>query len=243
MPKERSAQRFDIPTRTLTHRALTRETLDTPLAGIPRPDTIAIASVVPWASDELIVVLQEIFPSATILVITSGNIPLRIDYPHPEELGTDRLLGALAAWKLRGEPEQRPCIVIDLGTATTYNADHFGWRLFRRSYCAGSGTWRGSARATGSAASYDRAFIPGQHYWPNNDRKHAIRNSLWRTFAAGRICRTIRRFAFPNEEPIVFATGGLSRLIEGRTAIVSHFDPIWCSPEFGLLRNSRLLSW
>ncbi len=33
------------------------------------------------------------------------------------------------------------------------------------------------------------------------------------------------RFAFPNEEPIVCATGGLSRLIEGRTAIVSHFDP------------------
>ena len=58
-------QRFDIPTRTLTHRALTRETLEAPLAGIIPPNTIAIASVVPWASDELIVVLHEIFPMAT----------------------------------------------------------------------------------------------------------------------------------------------------------------------------------
>ncbi|MFI5202624.1 MAG: hypothetical protein ACHQNE_09580, partial [Candidatus Kapaibacterium sp.] len=32
-------------------------------------------------------------------------------------------------------------------------------------------------------------------------------------------------FAFPNEEPIVIATGGLARLFEGRTKIVTHFDP------------------
>ena len=31
------AKRFDIPTRTLTHRALTRETLDAPLAGVVDP--------------------------------------------------------------------------------------------------------------------------------------------------------------------------------------------------------------
>src|SRR2546430_2162174 len=115
------ATKFDIPTRTLTHRAMTREALDAPLSGIASPAIIGIASVVPWASDELIVVLHEIFPGATVLVITSNNIPISIDYPNPEELGTDRLLGALAAFKQWGEPQKRPCIVIDLGTATTYD--------------------------------------------------------------------------------------------------------------------------
>src|SRR5438477_10835938 len=85
--------RFDIPTRTLTHRALTRETLDAPLTGVTAPSIIGIASVVPWASDELIVVLHEIFPEATFLVVTSANLPMTVDYPNPEELGTDRLLG------------------------------------------------------------------------------------------------------------------------------------------------------
>src|SRR3954469_20815811 len=80
---------FDIPTRTLTHRDLMREALDLPLKDITTPDIIGLASVVPWASDEIIVVLHEIFPTATVLLVTSNNIPIRIDYPNPDELGTD----------------------------------------------------------------------------------------------------------------------------------------------------------
>src|SRR6476469_4269770 len=86
---------FAIPTRTLTHRELTKESLEGPLVHTSTPQIIGIASVVPWASDELIVVLHEIFPTATILVVTSSNIPMTIGYPNPDELGTDRLLGAL----------------------------------------------------------------------------------------------------------------------------------------------------
>ncbi len=219
------AQRFDIPTRTLTHRALTREALDAPLADILLPNTIAIASVVPWASDELIAVLQEMFPSANLLVITSSNIPLQIDYPRPEELGTDRLLGALAAWKLRGEPEQRPCIVIDLGTATTYDA------------ITSDGVFLGGAIAPGlelgAEALTQRAaqLPPIELSFPASIIGRTTIESMQSGILYGGLAQLegfvtrLGRFAFPNEEPIVCATGGLSRLIEGRTAIVSHFDP------------------
>ncbi len=124
------AQRFDIPTRTLTHRALTREALDAPLADILLPNTIAIASVVPWASDELIAVLQEMFPSANLLVITSSNIPLQIDYPRPEELGTEPF-----AWRACCLEVARRTGATALHRHRSWNGnnlrcDYFGWRFF-----------------------------------------------------------------------------------------------------------------
>lgn len=42
---------------------------------------------------------------------------LNIRYDNPKELGADRVAGCVAAYKLYGAP----CIVIDCGTATTFN--------------------------------------------------------------------------------------------------------------------------
>jgi type III pantothenate kinase len=219
------AQRFDIPTRTLTHRALTRETLEAPLVGILAPNTIAIASVVPWASDELIAVLHEMFPFANLLVIGSGNMPLTIAYPHPEELGTDRLLGALAAWKLHGEPEHRPCIVVDLGTATTYDA------------ITADGTYLGGAIAPGlelgaEALANRAAQLPTiELSFPASIIGSTTIESMQSGILFGGLAQLegfVQRLgntAFPNEQPIVFATGGLSRLLVGRTGIVTYFEP------------------
>ena len=216
--------RFDIPTRTLTHHAHTRETLDAPLAGISPPTTIAVASVVPWASDELIFVLREIFPAADVIVITSGNIPMRIEYPHTEELGTDRVLGALAAYKLWGETGRRPCIVVDMGTATTYDC------------ITSDGTFLGGAIAPGlelgaEALAQRAAQLPTiELSFPSSIIGRTTIESIQSGILFGGVCQIegfverLRRFAFPNEEPIVVATGGLSRLIEGRTGIVTYFQ-------------------
>jgi len=219
------ASRFDIPTRTLTHRALTRESLEGPLSGIGAPNAIAIASVVPWASDELIFVLREIFPPADVIVIAGSNIPVRIDYPRPEELGTDRLLGALAAYKLFGEAAQRPCIVVDLGTATTYDC------------ITSEGIFLGGAIAPGlelgaEALAQRAALLPSiELSFPSSIIGRTTVESIQSGILFGGLSQIegfverLRQFAFPNESPIVVATGGLSRLIEGRTSVVTHFHP------------------
>ncbi len=218
------ALRFDIPTRTLTHRALTRETLDAPLAGILAPTTVAIASVVPWATEELIAVLQEMFLSAKLLVINSINFPLTIDYPNPEELGTDRLLGALAAWKLWGEPVHRPCIIVDLGTATTYDA------------ITSEGIYLGGAIATGlelgaEALAQRAAQLPSiELLFPTSIIGRTTIESIQSGILFGGLAQLegfvhrLGHVAFPGQKPIVVATGGLARLFAGRTDIVSHFD-------------------
>ncbi|MDP4200134.1 MAG: type III pantothenate kinase [Bacteroidota bacterium] len=217
--------RFDIPTRTLTHRALTHETLDAPLAPLGKPVTIGIASVVPWASDELIVVLHEIYPDATVLVISSSNLPLQIRYPHPEELGTDRLLGALAAFRLFGEREHRPCIVIDLGTATTYDC------------ITSDGVFLGGAIAPGlelsaEALAQRASQLPSIALsFPDNVIGQTTVESMQSGVLFGGVAaiegmiERLRQAAFPEERPIVIATGGLSKLIEGRTQAFTHVDP------------------
>jgi len=217
--------RFDIPTRTLTHRVLTREAIDGPLAGINAPKTIAIASVVPWASDELISVLRDMFTDAAIIVVGSTNIPILMDYPNPEELGTDRLLGALAAYKLWGEPQQRPCIVVDLGTATTYDC------------ITSDGTFLGGAISPGlelgaEALALRAAQLPAiELAFPASVIGRTTVESMQSGILFGGISQIegfverLRQFAFPDSMPIVVATGGLSRLIVGRTDTVSHIQP------------------
>lgn len=215
----RLTKRFDIPTRTLT-----REMLSEPLTGITPPDVIAIASVVPWASDEIIAVLREMFGDATIVIISSGNIPMRIDYPHPKELGVDRWLGALAAFKRWGEREGRPCIVVDLGTATTYDC------------ITSEGIFLGGAIAPGLALGAEAlaqraAQLPEiELSFPPSIIGRTTVESMQSGILYGGLSqleefvKRLGAFAFPNEEPIVIATGGLARLFEGRTKLVTHFD-------------------
>jgi type III pantothenate kinase len=75
--------------------------------------TVALVSVVPaWSAaiEELDSVTHR-----SLLVATHETIPLPVEGPDPSTVGADRLLGAWSAVGLVGSP----CIVVDVGTATT----------------------------------------------------------------------------------------------------------------------------
>ena len=73
---------------------------------------VLVSSVVP-VLDSLIL---ELFPKA--LFVTKDNIPfITIVLDSPEQVGADRLVDAVAVWKLFGGP----AIIIDFGTATTFD--------------------------------------------------------------------------------------------------------------------------
>ena len=83
-----------------------------------RPQNILICSVVPQA---LIVVEKELkhfFPQPVIVVGRDVFVPIKNRYRFPQNVGQDRLLCAHAARMLYGTP----LIVIDLGTAITFDA-------------------------------------------------------------------------------------------------------------------------
>ena len=67
--------------------------------------------------DQVLAWLEQERPAANYQWLTYEQLPLPIDLKDPKEIGIDRLLGALAADRLR--PPERPAVIIDLGSAIT----------------------------------------------------------------------------------------------------------------------------
>ncbi len=72
-----------------------------------------ICSVVPSAA----AVIAEAVGGDVHLLGADSPMPLELDYPRPETLGADRIANALAA----AASASLPCIVVDFGTATTFD--------------------------------------------------------------------------------------------------------------------------
>jgi len=84
--------------------------------GRERPQAIAFCSVVPAATPRLLHLLKG--QSCPIWQLTHEvNLGVPITYPKPEEIGHDRLANAAGA-KALGE---LPAVIIDLGTAVTFD--------------------------------------------------------------------------------------------------------------------------
>lgn len=79
---------------------------------------VAIASVVPPLNAALQQMVEVNFELTPLFVDHSVNTGLKILYDPPSDLGADRIVDAVAAVAKYGAP----CIVVDSGTATTFNA-------------------------------------------------------------------------------------------------------------------------
>jgi type III pantothenate kinase len=89
-------------------------------AGIDRRevDGVAIASVVPQLDQALRQVAEGYFSVSPLFVDHTTDTGLKLLYNPPSDLGADRIVDAVAAMNKYGTP----CIVVDFGTATTFNA-------------------------------------------------------------------------------------------------------------------------
>lgn len=77
---------------------------------------VSVLSTVPPVRRELRAMLSRYYPRAPRVIIEPGvrtGVPLLVD--NPKEVGPDRLVNALAARELHPD---RPCVIVDYGTAT-----------------------------------------------------------------------------------------------------------------------------
>lgn len=83
-----------------------------------RIDAAILSTVVPHTQFELITCCRRYFHTEP-LVVNAGNIRLNIDVDvdRPEEIGADRLVNAVEAWRRF----QESMVLIDFGTATTFD--------------------------------------------------------------------------------------------------------------------------
>jgi type III pantothenate kinase len=78
-------------------------------------DALAMASVVPRVGERLAEVAAR--RDIPLLQATAETVPIPVRVDRPEEVGADRLVNALAVQRLYGAP----AIVVDFGTATTFD--------------------------------------------------------------------------------------------------------------------------
>ncbi|MDH4141096.1 MAG: type III pantothenate kinase [Chloroflexota bacterium] len=109
--------------RSVTDSRATADEIELLMAGFLRLDdasfadvsSIVCASVVPGLTAAVETVARR--RERPFLVATAGTVPIAIRVDRPAEVGADRLVNALAAARIHGTP----AVVIDFGTATTFD--------------------------------------------------------------------------------------------------------------------------
>lgn len=81
-------------------------------------DCIIVASVVPPLNPTLDAMARRYFHREPLFVTCDVDTGLTIRYDNPREVGADRVVNGVAAYYLYGGP----CVVVDLGTAITFDA-------------------------------------------------------------------------------------------------------------------------
>ncbi|HKK94366.1 MAG TPA: type III pantothenate kinase [Longimicrobiales bacterium] len=85
--------------------------------GSDQLDVAVVGSVVPSATEVLIPTLRRLTGRDPILIDPESPLPVRLEVDEPRTVGADRIVNTLAACELYG----RDTIIVDLGTATTYD--------------------------------------------------------------------------------------------------------------------------
>ncbi|KAA5604769.1 type III pantothenate kinase [Roseospira marina] len=178
-----------------------------------------IASVVPAAVFELRLLCHRYF-SAPPLVVGEPDVDLGLDVlmDRPEEVGADRLVNAVAAYKSYGGP----LIVLDFGTATTFDVvDAAG------NYCGGviaPGVNLSLEALHMAAAQLPRVAIGRPKSVIGKATVPAMRSGIYLGYVAmieGLSARICEEFGSPMT---VVATGGLASLFTEATDVIHHLD-------------------
>jgi type III pantothenate kinase len=187
---------------------------------IDKIDGVAIGSVVPTVTGPLLEACSSYLPaSSSIVVDAMAGRPIKLDVDEPLTVGADRIIITLAASRVYG----RDCIVVDLGTATTFDC------------ITAEGVFIGGVIAPGVQTSADTltrrtSKLPSTELTVpqraiGRRTEDCIRSGV--IFgAADAIDGTVRRIKaeWPHrEKPLVIATGGFAEMFG---AICKEFDRV-----------------
>ena len=181
-------------------------------------EAVIISSVVPELNYPLRSLAQEYFNVTPLFVDHTTNTGLTILYDNPSELGADRIVDAVAAVEKYGAP----CIVVDFGTATTFNAVNS-----RREYLGGiiaPGVMTSADALFARAAKLPRVAIERPKNVIGKSTVEAMQSGIF--YGYGNLVDGLleQMLQAMQETPKVIATGGLARVIGDALHFVYEFD-------------------
>ena len=207
-PEALLKERRMIPTREVSE-----ERLDDALKGL-HYDAAVVCSVVPRVAD----VLRNWLTRPSHFLSCDSRLGVGIDYPSPRQIGADRLANAAGAVAYYGYP----CIVVDFGTAVTFDV------------IGPERTYLGGAIAPGLASMGDylarnTALLPAIE---PHEPKHAIGTSTVEAMHSGAVYGyrgMVKEILAKLEEEMgkrpTVATGGDAALIARGVPRIDHVDP------------------
>ena len=179
---------------------------------------IAVTSSVPRVTTALRRMASRWFDVPCVVLEPGVRSGMPILYDNPKEVGADRIANAIGAFDLYGGP----CIVVDLGTATTFDA------------ISGAGEYLGGAIAPGIAISMDALF----HHAAALRRvelvepRNVIGKSTVESIQSGAVYGFVaqvdgmcRRIMDELGRSAVVATGGLSEVVAPLSETIEHREP------------------
>jgi type III pantothenate kinase len=210
-----------VPDRTPDeHAVLLTQLLD--LEGLDIAETVsglAVSSSVPAVTGGLRQMASRWLAGIPCVVLGPGvKSGMPILYDNPKEVGADRVANAVGAFDLYGGP----CIVVDLGTATTFDA------------ISEAGEYLGGAITPGVAISLDALFqhaaalrrvelVPPRGVIGRSTVESIQSGTLYGF--AGQVDGLCRRFMEEMGQATVVATGGLSEPIAPYAETIDHVEP------------------
>jgi type III pantothenate kinase len=183
-------------------------------------DGVVISSVVPTLNPALIEASRRYLKCEPVMVGTGVKTSVRVRYENPRDVGADRIANALAAFTKYGGP----VVVIDFGTAVTYDAIN------------AQGDYLGGAIAPGVEISLDalvshtamlrrvEPVAPDSVIGRNTIA--SIQSGLVWGFVAQVEGMVKRMVAELGGSARVVATGGQAALVAGLTHVIEATDPL-----------------
>jgi type III pantothenate kinase len=180
---------------------------------------VVVCSVVPPLTAAVVGMAEAVFGIEPVVVSSELDLGIAIDYTNPTEVGADRLANAVAAHAMVREP----AIVVDFGTATTFDV------------VAADGGYLGGAIAPGVMTSAENLFRRAALLYrvalepPDRVVGRSTEESLRSGIvygAAGQVDEIVRRIM---DEwgliPRVIATGGLAEKIALFSKTIDAVEP------------------
>ena len=170
-------------------------------------DAVVIASVVPALNPALTRATEVHFKVTPMFVDHTRQTGLQIVYDRPADLGPDRIVDAVAAVEKYGAP----CIVVDFGTATTFNVVNPAREFIGGAISPGVMTCAEALFAR--AAKLPRVEFTQPEKAIGSSTVSAMQSGLYYGYAGLVDAMIARMIDELGTAPRVIATGGLAHLV------------------------------
>src|SRR5918993_202501 len=185
---------------------------------------IAVASVVPPLTRPMEEMCERYFGQPALLVdADNAGIPIR--YSPAGDVGADRIVNAVAALEKYGQGGGTPLIVVDFGTATTFDVISAEGEYAGGIICPGIGI---SAEALFTrAARLPRVEVRKPPSVIGQNTVNAMQSGLFFGYVemVDGLIRRIRGELPGGDQAMVIGTGGLAEVISGDARSIQRLEP------------------